>query len=493
MDTATMTRSTTLTSRPRPAITGRARTLALVSLLLASAMELIDVTIVNVALPTIERSLGASGAMLQWVVAAYPLAFGISLITGARLGDRFGRRRLFLVGLVAFTLASAACGLAPSAAALVGFRAVQGIAAAAMVPQVLTSIQVMYAPHERGKAMAAFSALAGLAAVVGPIMGSVLTETAGWRWVFLVNVPVGVLALVAALRFVPESRAAHANRVDFRGVAVLSAGLLALLYPLVMGHELGWPTWTYAVMAAGAVILAAFVAAEARHERAGDEPLVATSLYRDRAFSGGSLVGGLLFIAGTGYFLAGTIYFQAGLGWSVLKAGLVNIPFALICTVTAGAGAAVLMARIGRRVLSLGAVVMAVGAVVMWLTVRDATPATSFWAFVPAICLIGAGFGFVVSSTAPLALGQVPDRQAGSASGQFNTTGQLANAVGAAVMGTLFFEVAGRQHTHAPAEIFRPAFLVVLTVMAALLLLVAVATTVIPADAHEHADPDAGH
>ncbi|MEI2775996.1 MAG: DHA2 family efflux MFS transporter permease subunit [Tetrasphaera sp.] len=481
------------TARPAAQIEGRARTLALVSLLLASAMELIDVTIVNVALPTIERSLGASGAMLQWVVAAYPLAFGISLITGARLGDRFGRRRLFVIGLIGFTLASAACGLAPSALGLVAFRAVQGIAAAAMVPQVLTSIQVMYAAHERGKAMAAFSALAGIAAVVGPILGAVLTETAGWRWVFLVNVPVGVLALVAALRFVPESRAAHADRVDFRGVAVLTAGLLALLYPLVMGHELGWPAWSYAVLLAGALILAIFVVAEARHERSGDEPLLATSLYRDRAFAGGSLVGGLVFIAGTGYFLAGTLYFQAGLGWSVLKAGLVNIPFALVCTVTAGAGAAMLMPRIGRRVLTLGAIVMAAGALVMWVTVRAADAQTSFWAFVPAISLVGAGFGFVVSSTAPLALVAVPDRQAGSASGQFNTTGQLANAVGAAVMGTLFFEVAASHAGPVPVEMFRPAHLAVLLVMAALLAVVALASRVIPAGAHEHADLAAGH
>lgn len=470
------------TSTPGDApLTGRARTLALVSLLLASTMELIDVTIVNVALPTIERSLAASASMLQWIVAAYPLAFGISLITGARLGDRYGRRRLFVIGLIAFTVASAACGLAPSITALVAFRAVQGIAAAAMVPQVLTSIQVLYAPHERGLAMGIFSGLAGLASVAGPILGAILTETAGWRWVFLVNVPVGVVALLAALRFVPESRAQQAGRTDLRGMLVLSVGLLAVLYPLIMGHELGWPVWTYAVIAAGLAVLAAFVRTEHRHEFLGDTPLLATSLYRDRGFAGGTGVGFLLFVASSGYFLAGTLYFQAGLGWSVLAAGLVNIPFAVVCTVTAGVGAAVLAPRIGRQVLVLGAAVMALGLLVLAWTVRGADATTGWWAFVPGITIVGAGFGFLVSSIAPLALMRVPGRHAGAASGQFNTTGQLANAVGAALMGTLFFEVAKAQGAGLPASIFGPAYVVVLVAGAAVLVAVALVSRIIPA------------
>lgn len=187
--------------------TGRARTVALISLFLASAMELIDVTIVNVALPSIEADLQATGPQLQWIIAAYPLAFAIALITGSRLGDRFGRKRLFVGGLVAFTLLSAACGAAPSAEALVLFRALQGLGAAAMVPQVLSSLQVMYAPEERGKAMGAFTALAGISTVIGPVLGAVLTDLdiagSGWRAIFLVNVPVGLLALVAALRWIP--------------------------------------------------------------------------------------------------------------------------------------------------------------------------------------------------------------------------------------------------------------------------------------------------
>lgn len=471
-------------------ISGRTRTLALVSLLLASMMELIDVTIVNVALPTIERSLGASASMLQWVVAAYPLTFGIALITGARLGDRFGRRRLFLLGLVGFTIASAACGYAPNVELLVAFRALQGIAAAAMVPQVLTSIQVMYAPAERGTAMGIFSGLAGLASVMGPILGAVLTDLSGWRAIFLVNVPVGIIALVAALKFVPESRSEHPVSLSVRSVFALAAGLLAILYPLTMGHELGWPAWSFALMAAGLVGLLAFLASQRRVERGGRDPLVTTSLYAGRSgrgFRGATIVGSLLFVVCAGYFLSTTLYLQAGLGWSVLKAGLVNIPFAIGATVGAASGAAALMPRIGRQVLLLGAVIMAAGLGALALVAQDATPTTTFWAFVPVFAVVGLGFGFLVSSIVPLALGKIDGRHAGSASGLMNTTTQLANAVGAAALGTLFFEVAGAQQAQLPLELFRPAYLIVLLVAIVMLGVVALATRLIPADAHEFA------
>jgi MFS family permease len=241
---------------------GRARTVALLSLFLASTMELLDTTIVNVALPTIDSGLRASAAQLQWMVAAYPLAFAVGLITGSRLGDLVGRKRVFVGGLVGFTLMSAACGFAPNAELLVAFRALQGGAAAAMIPQVLSSLQVMYAPHERAKAMGMFTGLAGLSAVLGPVIGAVLTEAdlggLGWRSIFLVNVPFGLLAIAAALRWVPESVATRRPRIDLRGVATLATGLFAVLYPLILGRELGWPLWVYAVMAAGVGVLVAF-------------------------------------------------------------------------------------------------------------------------------------------------------------------------------------------------------------------------------------------
>lgn len=470
---------------------GRARTIALLSLFLASTMELLDTTIVNVALPTIESGLQASAAQLQWMVAAYPLAFAVALITGSRLGDLWGRKRVFLGGLVGFTLMSAACGFAPNAESLVGFRALQGIAAAAMIPQVLSSLQVMYAPHERAKAMGLFTGLAGLSAVLGPVIGAVLTEAdlggLGWRSIFLVNVPFGALAIVAALRWVPESVATQRPRIDLRGVSVLAVGLLAVLYPLTMGRELGWPTWVYAAMAAGVVVLGFFARSQVRAERAGREPLVALSLYRGRGFAAGSAMNSLLFMAMASYFLCQTIYLQAGLGWSVLQAGLAGVPFALTTTVFAGVGVAVLAPKIGRRVLQIGALTWAAGAVILAVTVHEADASTSVWTFLPGFVVAGAGFGLMVSPIGVFTLADVPVDKAGSASGLFSTTGQLSGAAGVAVLGSLFFSVvdahgsASPVQMVAPVEVFRPAMEVALAVLVGLMLVAAVVARQLPA------------
>ena len=464
---------------------GRARTIALLSLFLASTMELLDTTIVNVALPTIEAGLGATAAQLQWMVAAYPLAFAVGLITGSRLGDLWGRKRVFLGGLIGFTLTSAACGFAPNAEALVGFRALQGIAAAAMIPQVLSSLQVMYAPHERARAMGLFTGLAGLSAVLGPVLGAVLTEAdlggLGWRSIFLVNVPFGALAIVAALRWVPESVAAQRPRIDLRGVSVLAVGLLAVLYPLTLGRELGWPTWVWAAMAAGVLVLGFFARSQVRAERAGREPLVALSLYRGRGFAAGSAMNSVLFMAMASYFLCQTIYLQAGLGWSVLKAGLAGMPFALTTTVFAGVGVAVLAPKIGRRVLQIGALTWAAGAVLLAVAVHGADASTSVWTFLPGFVVAGAGFGLMVSPIGVFTLADVPVDQAGSASGLFSTTGQLSGAAGVAVLGSVFFSVVDAQGPGLPVELFRPAMEVALAVLVGLMLVAAVVARQLPA------------
>ncbi|QBR93730.1 MFS transporter [Nocardioides euryhalodurans] len=465
------------------------RTAALISLLLASTMELIDTTIVNVALPTIEADLGATGSQLQWMVAAYPLAFAVALVTGARLGDAFGRKRLFLLGLVAFTVMSTACGLAPTAEALVAFRALQGFGAAAMIPQVMSSIQVMYAPEERAKAMGAFTGLAGLATVAGPVLGAVLTQAdiggTGWRPIFLINIPVGLLALAAAIRFIPESYAARRPSLDPVGVLTLGGGLLAVLYPLTMGREEGWPAWVFALMALGVAVLVRFGRSQHRAETRGEEPLVLLGLYGNRGFAGGSLVLLVLFVSMSAYFLAQTIYFQAGLGWSVLKAGLVGVPFAVTTAVFAGFGVTVLAPRIGRRVLQHGAVVLAAGAVVTAATVHVADPTTAWWVFVPALVVSGAGFGLMVAPIGMFTVADVPVEKAGAASGLFNTTTQLANAVGVALLGTLFFEVVSRQVGSVPAELFGPAYEVVLGAVALLMGLAWLAARTLPETAPE--------
>ena len=481
---------------PAPAATaaptGHAgRTAALISLLLASMMELIDTTIVNVALPTIERDLDASATQLQWVVAAYPLAFAVALITGSRLGDAFGRKRLFLIGLAAFTLTSAACGLATTADALVVFRALQGLGAAAMIPQVMANIQVLYPPEERGRAMGAFTGLAGLAVVVGPILGAVLTSAdiagSGWRPIFLVNVPVGLLAIVAAARFVPESRSDRRPDLALVSVLTLGAGLLAVLYPLTIGREQGWPLWVFVTMAIGVVVLARFAQSQHRHERRGGEPLVPVSLYRIRSFSAGSAVMLGLFVSMPAYFLAQTLYFQIGLGWSVLKSGLVGVPFAVVTSVCAGVGVTVLAQRIGRRVLQYGAVVLAAGVLLTGVVVHAATPETSWWWFIPAMVVTGAGFGLMVAPIGLFTVADVPVSHAGAASGLFNTTTQLSAAVGVAGLGTLFFTVAQRQGRVLPVDVFAPAYEVVLLAVAACMALAVLAAAALPHHAPEDA------
>ena len=483
--TALATRPTTSPHRG-PLPVGRARTIALFSLFLASTMELLDTTIVNIALPSIETGLGASGAQLQWMVAAYPLAFAVALVTGSRLGDLWGRKRLFVAGLVGFTLMSAACGMAPTAGALIGFRALQGLAAAAMIPEVLTSIQVMYAPKERAAAMGLFTGLAGVTAVLGPVVGAVLTNAdlggLGWRSIFLVNVPVGLVAVAAAVRWVPESVSERRPGIDARGVLTLAAGLLAVLYPLTMGRELGWPLWVFALVAAGLLVLVRFVVSQRRAEQQGREPLVALSLYRGRAFGAGSAVHVILFVAMGAVFLAQTVYLQAGLGWTVLHAGLAGVPFALATSVFAGLGVAVLAPRIGRRVLQLGAVTWAVGALVLLAAVHGATADTSTWAFVPGFVVSGAGFGLLVAPIGMFTVSEVPVEHAGSASGLVNTTGQLGSAVGVALVGTAFFAVVDAQAGPgvAPSAMFGPAFQLTLVVLVVLMLGAAAAAHALP-------------
>lgn len=426
-----------------PPIVGRERTIALWSLFLALFMELLDATIVNVTLPSIERSLHASAGEQQWMVAAYGLALAIGLMTGARLGDMYGRKRLFVIGLSCFTLASLLCGFAHNPEMLILSRALQGFSSAMMIPQVLSSIQVMYRPSERGSAMAGFSALAGVAAVSGPILGAVLTDAdlfgLGWRTIFLVNVPVGIFAVAMAIRLVPESFAPHRPKLDIPGVLVLAAGLLAVLYPLMIGQEKDWPAWTFISMAVGLVILAGFVLLQRKEGREGGEPLVDLSLLEIRSYAAGLFTIFVFFMAMAGYFLVQTIYMQEGLGFSILRAGLTMIPFSIAVSLFAGLSAAKFVGIMGRKLLHIGPVVMALGLIATLFVFRRDGVDTSSWVLALPLFVAGAGMGMVVAPIGIFALSEVPVSKAGPASGLFNTIQQLAGAVGVAIIGTVFF------------------------------------------------------
>lgn len=476
---------------------GRARSIALVSLFMASFMELLDATIVNVALPDIERALGAQNAQLQWMVASYTLALAVGLITGSRLGDIYGRKKIFIIGLVAFTAASVLCGAAMNPEMLIASRALQGFASAAMIPQVLSSLQVMYKPSERAGALAGFSALAGVAAVSGPILGAILTDADlfgwGWRTIFFVNVPVGVFAVFCAWKFVPESVAPVRHKLDLSGAVVLAAGMLALLYPLTVGREDNWPLWTYISMGFGLLVLVGFVLLQRRAEQRGKEPLVAVSLFKNRPFAAGIAMMFLFFIPMNGFFLIQTLFLQLGLEYPILKAGLTMIPFSIMVPVLAGVSAAILARKIGRVVLQLGPLVVAIGFVVLIFTVQGIGGTVTPWHLIAGLALSGAGFGMVVAPVGIFVLSEVPAKFAGSASGLFNTTSQLAGALGVAIVGTVFFNGLETSTAHSQAGVFIEGFTFTMWLMAAGMVLASIAASFLPRWASEAdiADEDA--
>ncbi|POH74215.1 MFS transporter [Arthrobacter glacialis] len=471
---------------------GRARSIALISLFMASFMELLDATIVNVALPDIERALGANSAQLQWMVASYTLALAIGLITGSRVGDIYGRKKTFIIGLVIFTVASVLCGMAMNPEMLIASRALQGFASAAMIPQVLSSLQVMYRPSERAGAMAGFSALAGVAAVSGPILGAILTNADifgwGWRTIFFVNIPVGIFAVICAVKYVPESVAPVRHKLDLSGVVILAVGMLAVLYPLTMGREENWPIWTFLMMAFGLLVLVGFVLLQRREEKNGGEPLVAVSLFKSRPFAAGIAMMFLFFIPMNGFFLIQTLFLQLGLEYPILKAGLTMIPFSIMVPVLAGISAAILARKIGRVVLQLGPLVIAAGFVVLIFTVHAVGGAVTPWHLLAGLALSGAGFGMVVAPVGIFVLSEVPTKFAGSASGLFNTTSQLAGALGVAIIGTIFFNSLETSTAASQSAVFIEGFTFTMWWMAGGMVLASIAATFLPRWASE-SDP----
>ncbi|WP_067810890.1 MFS transporter [Actinomadura kijaniata] len=430
---------TSTTVPPAGADVGRNRSLALTVILLAAFLDLIAVTILNVVLPAVQADLRAGPAHLQWIQAGYTLAFALGMISGARLGDMLGHRRVLVAGVAGFAAASALCGLAPDPDVLVAARVLQGLCAAAMIPQVLSQIQVMYAPEERGGPMAAFAALSGLAATLGPIVGPALLEWdlwgTGWRLVFWANVPLAALVAVAALRMLPDSRSPSADRLDLVGVALSAAGLLLVLYPLITAADrTGWPLWTWLSLAAGLAVLAVF----ARWERRVAAPLVRMSLFRFRSVNGGLLVQMLFFVPTMGFFMVFMLFLQTGLGMGPARAGLVILPWSVAVPVFATM-AAVLSPRLGRATVQIGLVVMAAGFALIAVPAAAATPDTGWTDLVWGVLVAGAGMGLVVAPLTQLTLRDVPVADAGSGSALYNTVTQLAASVGVAVVGTFFF------------------------------------------------------
>jgi EmrB/QacA subfamily drug resistance transporter len=430
------------------------RWLTLVILLLAAFMNLLDISIVNIAIPSIQRSLHASYADVQWALAAYTLAYAVVLITGGRLGDAYGRKRLFLIGVTGFTVMSALCGAAQSPGQLIACRAIQGAMGAIMIPQVLSVIQVIFPPAERIKALAAFGVTAGLGTVSGPLLGGLLTQDnllgLAWRPIFLINVPVGLIAIAASAVLVRESRAPRRPRLDPGGVLLITAALLLLLYPLVQGRQLGWPAWTFAAMAASVPVGGLFVWYERVKGRRDGSPLVQLSLFGERAFSVGIAIAVTFFLGVTSFALILTLFLQIGLSFTPLHAGLTFLPFSGGVLV-ASAAAARLAPRFGRGVTMTGALVMAAGMAGLIATVARYGPAVTTAELVPGLIVAGLGMGTVLAPLADILLAGVDRQHAGSASGLFNTGLQLGASIGVALIGVIFFGLLGTQAAPAAA------------------------------------------
>jgi EmrB/QacA subfamily drug resistance transporter len=434
---------------------GSGRRLAAGVMITGALMDMIDVTIVNVALPTIRRNLGASATQLEWVVSGYMLAFAAALIVAGSMGDRFGRKRVFLFGAGLFGVASLCAGLSATGPELIAARFVQGAAAACMAPQVLATFRVMFtSTKERGQAFAVYGAMLGLASALGLLLGGVLTDANlfGWSWraVFFVNVPVAILTVAAGAGLVPETRDAAAKRPNYVGAGVLAASMVAIVYPLLEGRQLGWPGWVWPLLAAGVAGVIAVAIAEARSPSNRRAQLLGARLLRVPAFSVGLGVQLAFAAAMQGFFLILTLWLQIGEHYSPLKAGLTGVAFSAGAFL--GAPVAVPLAlKYGRAILAAGAVLMAGGIALVDAFVPHIGAGGSPWPVVPGLVVAGGGLALLIIPLVNVVLAAAPADSAGSASGVFSTAQQLGGALGVALLGTVFFDQLTGGHTFAEA------------------------------------------
>lgn len=433
--------------------TSRQRTIALVIVALAFVMDLLDNTIVNIAIPSIQANLGASYATIQWLIAGYALSFAILLITGGRMGDVFGYKKLFLIGVGGFTIASLLSGCAWTSEILIVARLLQGAMAALMVPQVMSLMQVMYKPHERGQIMGIFGALAGVAASLGPVVGGVLIHfnIAGldWRPIFLINIPIGLFALFMGLRYLPDGKSPHPLKLDMFGTILIMLAMFLLVFPLIEGRDLSWPLWGYIMMATSLPILALFAWWQRVKEAKDNSPLIVPALLKVPSFIKGLSVNIIFEGAMIGFFLPFTLIIQVGLGYEVIKAALTGIPTAIGISVVMAVFSQKLIPKLGRYTMTLGTIIMAAGLGIVYYFIHQNGLDTTPWEFIPGLLVVGAGMALIMSPMFSIVLADVDTKHAGSASGVLNAVQQLGGAIGTALIGVFFF---GALVSQAPAS-----------------------------------------
>jgi EmrB/QacA subfamily drug resistance transporter len=435
-----------------PALTGspeltagpdRRRWQALTVSLAGAFMVLLDVSIVNVALPSIEREFGVSAGTVQWVVSGYALAFGLALVPAGRLGDTIGRRRMFLIALSAFVVTSALTGAAQTTEWLIVARLLQGVAGGMLIPQNVGLIQDLFRGGERARAFGVLGSVVGLSTATGPVVGGLILDLAGspdgWRWVFYVNVPIGLVALVLATRLVParSTAAAGGTHLDLVGSLLLGAGVLGLLLPVV-SNESGGAGWLWWLFVPAALLLAAFARWEVRTAGRGRAPLLDPQLARIAGFPSGSAIALVYFTGFTGIWVVLALFFQDGLGYSPLRSGLAVTPFALGSAVSAVfAGRAV--PRFGRWLNVAGLVAAAIGMAATALVLRRVGGDTAAWAAAGPLLVAGLGSGMVVSPNTTLTLESVPTQMAGAAGGALQTAQRIGGALGTALLATVYY------------------------------------------------------
>ncbi|MDX3225998.1 MFS transporter [Streptomyces sp. ME19-01-6] len=406
----------------------------------------LDFFIVNVAIPAIQADLHANEAQIQLIVAGYALMYGVGMITGGRLGDLFGRRRLFVIALVSFTLASAACGLARDAESLLAFRLVQGAAAALMAPQVLALISTVYTGAARARAINWYGAVSGFAAVFGQLIGGVLIKAdafgMGWRACFLTNLPIGLVASALAMKYVPESKAPGRPRLDLVGMVLVTVALIALCLPLIGGRQQGWPVWAWVLLASSVPLFTLFAVQQNRVRASGGSPSLDLRLFKERAFTVG-LLAQLTFFAGmASYFLVLALYLQKGRLLEPLDSGLVFGALGLGYIITSMSARKV-AARLGPQTIAVGCAIRIVALVLQIWAVHHIRVSGGIGWLVPGLLLDGAGMGLAIAPLASTVLARVSPHHAGAASGVLTTGIQVGNGLGVALIGLVFYDALG--------------------------------------------------
>ena len=439
-------RTATPTAEPYPR-----RWAAAIVMIIAALMDMVDGSIVNTALPSIGRDLHTEPAQLQWTVSAYMLGFASTLIIAGHLGDRYGRKRMFLTGVALFAAASLASACAGSAGILIAGRAAQGVAAAVLLPQVLASLRTLFDENERGKVFALYGATAGLAVAAGVLLGGILTDWNlfgwGWRTIFAVNIPIAALVIALGAAWIPGRHERVKGRIDIVGNLVLAGAMVAIVLPLVQGRDNGWPVWGWILMVAGVLAVIGLT----RYERARgiEHPLLPAALFPKPAFSAGLLIQ-LIFYGGmSGFMLAFTIWLQSGQGYTPSQAGVLLVAFSAGTFLSAPMVDG-LVVKLGRNLLILGGAIMTAGFAWVHLATQHAAAVhTGAWPLVPGLVVAGIGLGFLIIPLVNVVLSVVPAHLAGGASGIFTTAQQFGGALGVAVIGNVFFGHAGHGLTAA--------------------------------------------